>query len=63
MLDRVVGQVGEARTTVHEEGSVFVGGEMWSARSNSLIPAHSRIRVIGRDGIVVVVEQENYNSS
>src|ERR1051326_4285892 len=62
-LDRVMGKVGEARTTVHEGGSVFVGGEMWSARSNNLIPAHSRIRVIGRDGIVVVVEQENHHSS
>ena len=62
-LDRVMGKVGEARTTVHEGGSVFVAGEMWSARSNNLIPAHSRIRVIGRDGIVVVVEQENHHSS
>lgn len=62
-LDRVLGKVGEARTIVHEEGSVFVGGEMWSARSNNLIPAHSRVRVVGRDGIIVVVEQDNHHSS
>lgn len=61
-LDRVVGKVGEARTAVKEEGSVFVGGELWSARSNNLIPVHSRIRVVSRDGMVVVVEQDNHHT-
>ena len=61
-LDRVVGKVGEARTAVQGEGSVFVGGELWSASSNNLIPAHSRIRVVSRDGMVVVVEQENHHT-
>lgn len=55
-LERFIGLVGEARTPVHAKGSVFVGGEEWSARSNNFIPAGSDVRVIGRDGLVLLVE-------
>jgi membrane-bound serine protease (ClpP class) len=54
----LVGQVGEARTDVRDEGSVQVSGELWSARSEHPIPAGSHIRVVGRDGFVLVVEKE-----
>ena len=55
-LDRLVGQVGEARTAIHHEGSVYVGGEMWSARSPRPIPAGSKVRVVGREGLILLVE-------
>jgi membrane-bound ClpP family serine protease len=55
-LERLVGQVGEARTNIHEDGSVQVGGELWSARSEKEIPAGSSIRVVKREGFVLVVE-------
>lgn len=55
-LDALVGKVGEARTKVLDDGSVQVGGELWSARSETSIPAGSSIRVVRRDGFVVVVE-------
>ncbi|MFT3896000.1 MAG: NfeD family protein [Anaerolineales bacterium] len=61
-LDSLVGRVGEARTKVFEDGSVQVGGELWSARSETSIPAGSSIRVIRRDGFVVVVEPVNTKS-
>jgi len=57
-LDGLVGQVGEARTAVYSEGSVQVGGELWSARSEKSIPAGSSIKVVRRDGFVVVVEKD-----
>jgi membrane-bound serine protease (ClpP class) len=57
-LDRVVGQTGEARTRVEAEGSVQVSGELWSAKSEKPIPAGSMIRVLGRDGFVLVVEKK-----
>jgi len=57
-LEALVGQVGEARTDVYEEGSVQVGKELWSARSESRIKAGSKIRVVRRDGFVVVVEKQ-----
>ncbi|MBL8061552.1 MAG: hypothetical protein JNK32_00915 [Anaerolineales bacterium] len=55
-LEALVGQVGEARTEIHDGGSVYVGGELWSARSGSLIPAGSHVRVVRREGFVLVVE-------
>lgn len=56
-LDGLVGQVGEAKTRVHSEGSVQVAGELWSARSDNPIPTGSSIRVVKRDGFVLVVEK------
>jgi membrane-bound serine protease (ClpP class) len=56
-LDGLVGQVGEARTNVEDEGSVLVAGELWSAKSDKAISAGSLIRVIRRDGFVLVVEK------
>jgi membrane-bound serine protease (ClpP class) len=53
----LVGQVGEARTEITDEGSVQVGGELWSARSETPIAAGSPVRVIGREGFVLVVEK------
>ncbi len=57
-LELLVGQIGEARTPIHDDGSVYVGGELWSARSGSQIPAGSHIRVVRREGFVLVVEKE-----
>ena len=56
-LAGLVGQVGEARTKIHTDGSVQVGGELWSARSEKAIPAGSPIRVVSREGFVMVVEK------
>ncbi len=56
-LDGLVGRVGEARTRVAEEGSVLIAGELWSARSDKAIAAGSAVRVIQRDGFVLIVEQ------
>lgn len=59
-LEGLVGQIGEARTAVHDDGSVQVGGELWSARSEDSIPAGSSIRVVRREGFIVVVEKANH---
>ena len=56
-LGGLVGQIGEARTKVNDEGSVLVAGELWSARSETPIPAGSSIRVIRREGFILVVEK------
>jgi membrane-bound serine protease (ClpP class) len=62
-LDALVGKVGEARTKVFDDGSVQVGGELWSARSEKSIPAGSQIRVIRREGFVVIVEEFRQSGS
>jgi len=57
-LSSLVGQVGEAKTHIHAEGSVQVAGELWSARSEKSIPAGSAVRVLAREGFVLLVEKE-----
>ncbi len=56
-LSLLVGQIGEAKTRIHAEGSVQVAGELWSARSEKSIPNGSPVRVIGREGFVLLVEK------
>ncbi|GAP13961.1 membrane-bound serine protease [Longilinea arvoryzae] len=55
-LGRLIGKTGEAHTDVFSEGSVYVGGEEWTARSEVLIPKGAAVRVIGREGLVLLVE-------
>ena len=57
-LSTLVGQVGEAKTRIHSEGSVQVAGELWSARSDKSIPAGNSVRVVAREGFILVVERE-----
>lgn len=54
-LTRLVGTTGEAKTVIHEEGSVQVDGELWSAHSETRIPKGARVRVIGREGFILNV--------
>ncbi|GAB4503024.1 MAG: hypothetical protein Fur0043_00160 [Anaerolineales bacterium] len=53
------GQIGEAKTPIHHEGSVQVAGELWSARSDKPIRAGSVVRVVGRSGLILEVQEEN----
>ena len=55
--DRMIGQVGEAKTKILEEGSVQVAGELWTARSENPIKAGSSVRVLRREGFVLIVEK------
>jgi membrane-bound serine protease (ClpP class) len=56
-LKSLIGEIGQAKTEVHEKGSVQVASELWSARSEKPIPAGSPVRVISRDGFTLVVER------
>jgi len=56
-LEALVGQIGEAKTRIHTDGSVQVAGELWSARSEKSIPSGSNIKVVAREGFVLVVEK------
>jgi membrane-bound ClpP family serine protease len=52
---RLVGVVGETRTTVYTDGKVFLAGEEWNAMSQTFIPAGQRVRVVR---MIVEVEKE-----
>jgi membrane-bound serine protease (ClpP class) len=56
-LGTLIGEVGEAKTKIHMEGSVYVQGEKWTARSEEPIKAGSRVEVIAREGLVLIVKQ------
>ena len=56
-LDSLVGKSGEAKSKIHEAGSVMVAGEQWSARSEAPIPEGSHVHVVDREGFVLVVEK------
>ncbi len=56
-LTSLIGECGETRTDVKEDGSVQVASELWSARSEKLIPAGRLVEVVGRDGFVLIVEE------
>jgi membrane-bound serine protease (ClpP class) len=55
-LTKLIGEVGEARTDIHSEGSIQLGSELWSARSEVHIPEGSKVKVIKRDGFILDVE-------
>jgi membrane-bound serine protease (ClpP class) len=57
-LEALLGKSGEARTKIKDDGSVQVGAELWSARSDKEIPAGSPVRVLRREGFILVVEKK-----
>ena len=55
-LGALVGMIGEAKTEIHEDGSIQVAGELWSAVSDEPISEGQRVRIIGREGFVLKVQ-------
>jgi len=56
-LAEIVGSIGETRTEVFHEGSIYANGEMWSATSVKHIPARKKVKVLSRSGFIVEVEE------
>jgi hypothetical protein len=56
---RLVGVVGETRTTVFTDGKVFLGGEEWDATSFKPISPGQRVRVVR---MILEVEREDVPS-
>lgn len=61
-LKRLVGQEGEARTDIKTTGTIYVSGEEWSARSDKLIRNGSAVKVVDREGLVLIVVPAGENS-
>jgi membrane-bound serine protease (ClpP class) len=55
-LEALKGMIGEVRTAIDPVGSVYVGGELWSATAEASIAAGTQVRVSGREGLTLVVE-------
>ncbi len=55
-LRDIMGKVGEVRTPLDPVGSVFVNGELWSARGETEMAPGARVIVTGREGLILVVQ-------
>lgn len=55
-LENLVGMIGEARTAIDQDGTILLESELWSARSAQPLPAGSTVRVVGREGFILIVE-------
>ena len=54
--DDLLGQVGDVRSALDPVGSVYAGGELWSARSDLPVAVGTTVRVRGREGLVLLVD-------
>jgi membrane-bound serine protease (ClpP class) len=52
----VLNKIGEVRTAIDPIGSVYVAGELWTATAEIALAAGTIIRVVGREGLTLVVE-------
>jgi membrane-bound serine protease (ClpP class) len=55
-LTDILGQIGDVRTPLDPVGSVYIRGELWSARAEQTLPVGSKVKVIGREGLVLLVD-------
>ncbi|TFH36590.1 MAG: hypothetical protein E4G99_04625 [Anaerolineales bacterium] len=53
---RVINQEAEVRTTLNPIGSVYALGELWTARAEKPLKPGTKVRVTGREGLVLNVE-------
>ena len=53
----IIGMIGDARTNILQEGTAYVGGEEWSARSKERIEKGEKIKVIKKEGLILWVEK------
>lgn len=56
-VQTLVGETGVSRTAIDPEGTVFVHGEYWKARSPDIIPPGERVRVDQVEDLVLVVRK------
>jgi len=56
-LQRLIGAVGEARSGLNagREGTVYVMGEDWTARSDEAIESGTHVEVVSREGLILIV--------
>ena len=54
--EALIGAEGEAVSWHGGEGRVRVNGEIWLARSDASLAAGNRVKIVGRDGLVLRVE-------
>jgi membrane-bound serine protease (ClpP class) len=60
--ETIIGETGEVLLPCLPDGQVRLAGEIWAARCDAGARSGDRVRVIGRDGLVLVVEPERFEA-
>jgi membrane-bound serine protease (ClpP class) len=55
-LSKLLGEIGEVRTPLDPTGSIYVAGELWTARAESKLKVGTKVRVRDREGLILIVE-------
>jgi len=55
-LSKLQGTIGEVRTPLDPTGSIYVSGELWTARAETPLEVGTKVRVQGREGLTLIVE-------
>jgi membrane-bound serine protease (ClpP class) len=58
-MDKIVGQLGEVQADLSPLGTVYVGGEAWSAKmkDGSSVERGTKIKVVGQEGLTLIVDK------
>ena len=59
----ILGKLGEARTPLEPIGTVYVGGELWTARSSTPVAPGGKVRVNRVQGLILEVAPVGPNES
>jgi membrane-bound serine protease (ClpP class) len=51
-----LGEIGEVRTALDPTGSIYVAGELWTARSEKVLEPGEKVKVLDREGLLLIVE-------
>lgn len=55
--DRLVGTIAKVRSSVAPEGTVFVEGALWQARSDDVLTVGDQAEIVGLDGLTLIVRR------
>lgn len=53
----IVGEIGRSTSALDPEGTIHVHGEVWRARAGESLPKDCRVRVVGSEGLMLIVER------
>ncbi len=59
-VEGMIGEKGDAVTSVHEDGKVFIKGERWNAYSKNMIDEGEKIEVVGIKGLRLEVKKNEW---
>jgi membrane-bound serine protease (ClpP class) len=59
----LIGEIGEAKTTLATNGTVFIHGEIWQAYSKKKVQKGEKVRVVGVKGLLLSVEPVEQGST